>query len=73
MTKEDLTAVVSDVNIMEDDATSWVDSGATKHVCRNKGMFQDYADFVNGVELYVGNSSTEKSHGKGKGKGKGCP
>ena len=37
---KNLVAMISEINLLEDDNAWWVDSGATKHVCKNKNFFK---------------------------------
>ncbi|XP_061358082.1 uncharacterized protein LOC133302336 [Gastrolobium bilobum] len=53
-------------NLMGDSKEWWVDTGATRHVCSNKGMFSSYTPTDNDEKLYMGNSSTSKVEGVGK-------
>lgn len=62
---DDFTAMTSETNMIEDDVEWWIDSGATKHIARNKYMFKVYK-LVKDQDLFIRNSSTAKVIGKGK-------
>jgi len=53
------------VNMIQDDDSWWVDSGATRHVCKDKALFKTYEPVEDGAPLYIGNSSTAQVLGKG--------
>ena len=37
---ENFTAMISEINMIQDDNDWWVDSGATRRVCKDKGIFK---------------------------------
>lgn len=43
----------------------WVDTGAIRHICADKGMFTSYTP-IEGEKLFMGNSSSSKVEGQGK-------
>ncbi|XXG68714.1 hypothetical protein AAC387_Pa06g1736 [Persea americana] len=59
-----LSAVVSEVNMVGNTREWWVDMGVTRHVCSNKEMFSTY-QASNGEQLFMGNSATSKVEGQG--------
>ncbi|XXG85520.1 hypothetical protein AAC387_Pa11g0582 [Persea americana] len=59
-----LSAVVSEVNLVGNTREWWVDTWATQHVCSNKEMFSTY-QASNGEQLFMGNSATSKVEGQG--------
>jgi hypothetical protein len=61
-----LSAIVSEVNLVGDTKEWWVDTGATRHVCSDKNMFSKYNSVEHGEQLFMGNSSTARVEGKGK-------
>uniref|UniRef100_A0A2N9G3P9 CCHC-type domain-containing protein n=1 Tax=Fagus sylvatica TaxID=28930 RepID=A0A2N9G3P9_FAGSY len=61
-----LSAVVSEVNLVGDTKEWWVDTRATRHICSDKKMFSTYHSIEHGEQLFMGNSSTAKVEGKGK-------
>jgi len=61
-----LSAVVSEANLVGNPKEWWVDTGATRHICADKKMFTTYKVVENGEPLYMGNSSTSKIEGTGK-------
>lgn len=58
--KDEFSAVVSEVNLVTNVMDWWVDSGAIKHVCRNKDLFTSYQRVGEGEKLYMGNSSASE-------------
>ncbi|GKU99886.1 hypothetical protein SLEP1_g12666 [Rubroshorea leprosula] len=62
---EKFIAVISEINLMEDDTAWWIDSGATKHVCKDKSLFKTLKLEPEGNVLYVGNSAAVQVKGKG--------
>ncbi|KAH9780112.1 CCHC-type domain-containing protein [Citrus sinensis] len=58
-------AMISEINVFEDDNAWWIDSGATKHVCKDRSLFKSYKAMDDGSVLYMGNSSTAIVKGKG--------
>ncbi|XP_073290547.1 uncharacterized protein [Primulina huaijiensis] len=60
----DLSAVILEANLVENSNEWWVDTGATRHICSNKGMFSTYTPST-GRKLYMGNSATSEVVGTG--------
>ncbi|GKV42883.1 hypothetical protein SLEP1_g50245 [Rubroshorea leprosula] len=58
LSHEKFIAVISEINLMEDDTAWWIDSCATKHVCKDKSIFKTLKLEPKGSVLYVGNSAT---------------
>ncbi|XP_075494791.1 uncharacterized protein LOC142532361 [Primulina tabacum] len=44
----------------------WIDTGATRHVCSDKGMFATLEESENVKKLFMGNSATSEIKGQGK-------
>lgn len=63
--KKNFVAMILEANILEDDAPWWIDSGATKHVCKDKKLFKTYEPVEEGTNVYMGNSSIAQVQGKG--------
>ena len=59
-----LSAVVSEANLVRNPKELWVDTGATRHICADKKMFTSYSMVDNGEQLFMGNSSTSKVEGQ---------
>jgi hypothetical protein len=56
-----LSAVVSDVNMMDSNPKEWwLDTGATRHVCADRAAFADLVPLETGEKLYMGNSATSE-------------
>ena len=64
-TTEKFVAMISEANVLEDAEAWWIDSGATRHVCKDKSCFKNYEPVEDGSVLYMGNSSTAAIKGKG--------
>ncbi|KAL0461375.1 UNVERIFIED_CONTAM: Retrovirus-related Pol polyprotein from transposon RE2 [Sesamum latifolium] len=64
---EEITAVVVvEANLVEN-KTDWIlDTGASKHFCSNKELFQDFKEAANGECVFMGNSATVGVLEKGK-------
>ncbi|KZV28460.1 hypothetical protein F511_03263 [Dorcoceras hygrometricum] len=60
----DLSAVVFEANLVDNPREWWVDTGATSHICSEKGMFSSYTA-VSDRKLYMGNSTTSDVVGIG--------
>ncbi|CAM8990003.1 unnamed protein product [Rhodiola kirilowii] len=62
----DYVSNFSEIFAMQDDEISWwVDSGATTHVCRDKGLFKSFAATSEGRVLHMGDESTTPILGLG--------
>ena len=59
-----LSAVVSEANLVGNPKEWWVDTGATRHICAHKKMFTSYSKVNNGEQLFMDNSSTSKVEGQ---------
>ncbi|RVW52240.1 Retrovirus-related Pol polyprotein from transposon TNT 1-94 [Vitis vinifera] len=63
----DLTAVVSEVNLVGSNPKEWwIDTSATRHVCSDKKMFSTFEPIENGEKVFMGNSATSEIKGQGK-------
>ena len=66
LTEDDMCAVVTEVNNVEDNPrTWWYDTGATIHVCIDKDMFSTYQKCNGEERLLMGNTGSSKIEGKG--------
>ena len=67
MSDNDLTIVISEMNLVESNPKEWwVDNGATHHVCSNKKMFSTFELIETGENMYMGNFATSEIKGQGK-------
>ncbi|CAA7057269.1 unnamed protein product [Microthlaspi erraticum] len=67
LTEDDLCAVVTEVNNVEDNPREWwYDTGATIHICNDRDMFSTYQKCNNGERLLMGNTGSSKIEGHGK-------
>ncbi|KAK9094833.1 hypothetical protein Scep_026302 [Stephania cephalantha] len=62
---DDLIAMISEINVVENDMAWWVDSGATRHVCKNKRFFKTMEAVDENTVLYMGNDATVPVKGIG--------
>ena len=42
----------------------WIDIGATRYVCSNRGMFTIFEPVLDGESLFIGNSATIEMEGR---------
>ncbi|GJT80807.1 hypothetical protein Tco_1055149 [Tanacetum coccineum] len=62
----DLTAMISEVNLVGSNASEWwVDTGATHHICSKNSLFSSFKEVTNGEQLFIGNSATSEIKGEG--------
>ncbi|BFG40515.1 hypothetical protein CerSpe_267890 [Prunus speciosa] len=61
-----LSALISEVNLVSNTKEWWVDTGATRHICSDRRMFTTYQQLNQGEQLLMGNSSASKVEGQGK-------
>jgi hypothetical protein len=64
--EENIVVVISEVNMVVNASGWWADTGATRHICGEKNLFQTYEEVGDEIELYMGNSTTTKVVLKGK-------
>ncbi|KAL0334036.1 UNVERIFIED_CONTAM: hypothetical protein Sangu_1559800 [Sesamum angustifolium] len=64
--EEVIAAVVVEANLMENKIDWILDTGASKHFCSNKELFQDFEEARDGECVFMGNSTTAGVLGKGK-------
>ncbi|CAM8880684.1 unnamed protein product [Rhodiola kirilowii] len=58
-------SLVSNLETTDDETSWWVDSGATAHFCRDKGLFKSFATISEGRVLHMGDESTAPIFGLG--------
>ncbi|CAM8890197.1 unnamed protein product [Rhodiola kirilowii] len=51
--------------VQDDEVAWWIDSGANKHVCKDRHSFKTYETVKEGAVLYMGNESTAPIIGQG--------
>ena len=62
-----LSAVVLEVNLVGSNPREWwIDTGATIHVCSDRGLFTSFEAISNGEKLFMANSAMSKIEGQGK-------
>ncbi|GAA0180990.1 hypothetical protein LIER_30185 [Lithospermum erythrorhizon] len=54
---ENFTAMISEINVVQNDNDWWVDSSATRHVCKDKLSFKTYEPVKETTFVYMGNKS----------------
>nr|GLL31565.1 uncharacterized protein LOC109192662 [Ipomoea trifida] len=57
---ENFIAMISEVYVMQTDDSWWVDTGATRHVCKDMNLYKSYKNLEDGPSLYMGNDSMVK-------------
>jgi len=55
--KEEFTALIFEVFMIQDENSWYINSGATRHIFEDKACCKTYEVIEDGVFLYVGNSS----------------
>jgi len=63
--EEPLVAMITEVNMIEGDDGWWADSGAARHVCKNRNWFKNYTSFAVNKEVLLGDSHSTKVPGQG--------
>ncbi|XP_075084784.1 uncharacterized protein LOC142168031 [Nicotiana tabacum] len=63
---DDLCAMLSECNLVENPKEWWIDSGSTRHVCVVREAFASYAPAGLDETIFMGNSATTKTEGYGK-------
>ncbi|KAL5834846.1 hypothetical protein ACOSQ4_014343 [Xanthoceras sorbifolium] len=58
LTKEQLIAMISEINIVGGSKGWWVDTGASRHVCYDRAMFKSYYETVDKKVLFGDSHST---------------
>ncbi|KNA13253.1 hypothetical protein SOVF_118610, partial [Spinacia oleracea] len=61
-----IIAAVAELNLVCNKADWIIDTGATKHFCANKELFENFEEAANGEQVFMGNSSSAEVIGKGK-------
>src|SRR4051812_40018806 len=59
-----MTVVTSEVNMVEEPFSWWIDCGATVHICNIPSVFKDFK-MENGQQVSMGNGSLADVRGKG--------
>ena len=61
-----LSSIDFNVKIVQDDDMSWwIDSGASRHMCKSKHWFKTLHNVMDGENPYMGDNSSIKVPGKG--------
>ena len=61
-----IAAVVVEANLVGNVAEWVLDTGASRHLCADRGLFTEIEDVANGGHVYMGNSSSAAITGQGK-------
>ena len=56
--------MISKVYVVEGENEWWIDSGATRHVCKNRNLFATYESIEDGKTLYMETFTTVAVLGK---------
>lgn len=59
------SAVVLEANLVDNPKQWWIDTGATRHICSDRGSFSTYSP-ISGKKLFMGNDATSDVKGAGK-------
>lgn len=60
-----ISEMFAEINLVGNDRSWWIDSGAARHVCKDTSMFVEYTP-VNDCCVYMGNGASVAVKGKGK-------
>jgi hypothetical protein len=55
---KEFVAMISEIFMLEEDRSWWIDSCATKHICKDMSLFKSFEIVEDGCVLFMGNSST---------------
>ncbi|KAD3336335.1 hypothetical protein E3N88_31854 [Mikania micrantha] len=62
----DITTMMEEINLVSNDPKGWwVDTGATRHVCPDRALFNTFKEVVGDSKLYMGNAATADVKGEG--------
>ncbi|XP_070054862.1 uncharacterized protein [Nicotiana tomentosiformis] len=61
-----IVVVAVEVNMVANKTDWMLDIGVSRHICANKGLFNDFEESTDGECVYMGNSTTAEVMGKGK-------
>ena len=61
-----IAAVISEVNMVAHNKNWVIDSGATRHICADRGAFSSYSSVDDGEQVFMGDSRPSPVVGKGK-------
>jgi hypothetical protein len=56
--------MISEVFMLEEDGSWWIDSCATKHICKDMSLFKTFETVEDECVLFMENSSTDVVKGK---------
>jgi hypothetical protein len=62
---KEFVAMISEIFMLEEDGSWWIDSCASRHVCKEMSLFKTFETVENGCILFMGNSTTAAVKGKG--------
>jgi hypothetical protein len=57
--------MIFEIFMLEEDGSWWIDSCASRHVCKEKNLFKTFGIVEDGCILFMGNSTTVAVKGKG--------
>ena len=61
-----ITVVISEINMVAHNKNLVIDSGATRHICADIGVFSSYSSVDDGEQVFMGDSRPSPVMGKGK-------
>lgn len=65
VTEEPLVAMISEINLVGSEEGWWADSGASRHVCHDKNLFQNYVPVEKDKKVLLGDFHSIKVLGMG--------
>jgi hypothetical protein len=62
---KEFVTMISEIFMLEEDGSWWIDSCASRHVCKEMSLFKTFETMEDGCILFMGNSTTAAVKGKG--------
>jgi hypothetical protein len=62
---KEFVAMISEIFMLEEDGSWWIDSCASRHVCKERSLFKTFETVEDGCILFMGNSTTAAVKCKG--------
>ncbi|XP_052205206.1 uncharacterized protein LOC127810028 [Diospyros lotus] len=63
---DELVAVIIEVCMVDNAKGWWIDTGASRHICKDRSLFSTYEKMDGTEKVYMGNAAASTVEGKGK-------